>query len=50
MWTLNYKGFYLHGYCDRPQIRIIGVPHGTGSKECVSLHAAKIYITKLQGV
>lgn len=48
MWTLNYKGFYVHGYCDRPNVRITGVPHGTGSKECASLASAKLYISKLK--
>lgn len=47
MWTLNYRGFYLHGYCDRPDVRISGVPHGTGTKECKSLAAAKQYVGNL---
>ena len=47
MWTLFYKGRALHGYCDRPNVRITGLPNGTGTKECVSLHAAKLYVSKL---
>jgi hypothetical protein len=47
VWILNYKGFFLHGYCDRPGVRITGVPHGTGTKECADLAAAKLYISKL---
>jgi len=46
MFTLTYKGYYLHGYCDKPDIRIvkegIGVVGGA-----VSLHAAKCLVTRI---
>lgn len=48
MWTLCYKGLYLHGYCDRHEVKVTGVPHGTGTKACASLHAAKLYVTQLR--
>lgn len=48
MWTLSYKYLHLHGYCDRDEVRISGLKNGTGTKVCVSLHAAKLYATKVQ--
>lgn len=49
MWTLSYKGFFVHGYCDRDTVRIHCPGHGTGTKECPTLHAAKLYVsTKLR--
>lgn len=45
MWTILYRDFYIHGYCDREQCRIqfeSGEPLG----EFKSLHAAKIACTK----
>lgn len=47
MWCLFYKGYPVHGYCDRPNVTITGVPHGTGTKACRSLAEAKTYISKL---
>jgi hypothetical protein len=48
MYTIGYKGYYIHGYCDHNDTRIScneGTINGVNFK---SLHAAKIYIsTKL---
>jgi len=22
MWTINYKGFYIHGYCDKDECAV----------------------------
>ena len=41
MWTIQYKGVYIHGYCGRSKCRI----HNTGIY-FKSLHAAKIAITR----
>lgn len=49
MWTITYKGWYILGYCDKPEYRVY-YP-GLGSTKVKSLHAAKIFITKAkQGV
>ena len=39
MWTINYKGFYIHGYVDRAECTVRGL-------RCKSLHAAKILVTR----
>lgn len=41
MWTINYKGFYIHGYTYKDEVSVSTL----GSFK--SLHAAKIKITKL---
>lgn len=43
MWTVNYKGFWIHGYVDREQCQV----QSPGSTVKVkSLHAAKCFITR----
>lgn len=42
MFTINYKGLYIHGYADKPACRI-----NNGIKEFKSLHAAKLYVTRV---
>lgn len=43
MWTISYKGFFIHGYCDKDECSI-GGGHLTNVKR-KSLHAAKMAIT-----
>lgn len=44
MWTIIYKQYFIHGYCDKPQCRVQAP--GMTTIEFKSLHAAKIAITK----
>jgi hypothetical protein len=46
MWTQTYKGYFIHGYCDRAECRIQDPDTLETIKTCKSLHAAKIAITK----
>lgn len=39
MWTVCYKGHYIHGYCNKDTVKVDG-------KEYKSLHAAKCCITR----
>ena len=39
MFTIAYKGYYIHGYFDRDEVRVDGQTYR-------SLHAAKCYITR----
>jgi len=41
MFTINYKGFYIHGYCDKPVCFI-----NTMLRPFKSMHAAKCHISK----
>ena len=41
MWTIEYKGIFIHGYFDRAECQIYKFKIC-----CRSLHAAKIAITK----
>lgn len=45
MFTINYKGAYIHGYCDKEICRVscTGIPN---TKEFKSMHSAKIAISK----
>jgi hypothetical protein len=45
MWTINYRGCYIHGYCNRDDVRVL-LPDGTIVNK-VSLDAAKRYIRKM---
>lgn len=45
MWTISYKGFYIHGYCDRDECKVQLVSQMLRTVK--SLHAAKCLITKL---
>lgn len=50
MWTIEYKGSYIHGYCDKDDCKV-QIYIGGGVYEefrCKSLHAAKLLITKMQ--
>ncbi len=42
MWTIEYKGYFIHGYCDRVECMAMLL---LWSKKCKSLHAAKLAIT-----
>lgn len=46
MFTVKYRGFYIHGYCDKPAVRVSFV---TGNQvfKAKSLHAAKCILTRL---
>lgn len=49
MWTTTYKGYFIHGYCDKDECRVQKPHHPTQTyweKACKSLHAAKLAITK----
>ena len=50
MFTFEYRtGYYIHGYVDKPECKAQYSPSGYGYewlKNCKSLHAAKIAITK----
>lgn len=52
MFTINYKGVFIHGYCDKPEVRvghpdnIIRSMYPTLFKTYKSLRSAKIAITK----
>lgn len=46
MWTISYKGYYIHGYCDKPECRINGGDLGSYCSHFKSIHAAKLAITK----
>lgn len=49
MWTVKYKGYYIHGYCDRDECTALHSPSGYGyiwKRECKSYRAAQIAITK----
>lgn len=39
MFTINYKGFYIHGYCDKPECTV-------NLARYKSLHAAKCAVTR----
>lgn len=43
MYTINYKGVYIHGYCDRPWVYINTV----FNPPFKSLHAAKCWVTRV---
>lgn len=42
MFTISYKGAFIHGYCDRPACRVSGDTAGSFK----SMHAAKCAITR----
>ena len=42
MFTINYKGFYIHGYCDKPECTI-----NSSFRKFRSLRAAKMHITRV---
>lgn len=50
MWSFEYKpGYYIQGYCDREECRVIHSPSGFGGDQLgtfKSAHAAKIASTK----
>jgi hypothetical protein len=45
MFTIIYRGCYIHGYCDKPQCTVsaYSIPYG---KEFKSMRAAKLAIAK----
>ena len=51
MWTLSYKGSYIHGYCDKDEVQVSFVygptlAHRMVPREYKSLRSAKLAITK----
>ncbi len=45
MWTISYRGFWIHGYCAKDECRVQG-PNYSILRVCVSLRAAKEYIRR----
>lgn len=45
MFTISYKGFYIHGYIDRPECSV-SPTYGGYLGDFKSLHAAKCWITR----
>lgn len=45
MWTIKYKGFYIHGYCDKTVCGVTLDDNNIGIT-FKSLHAAKCGISK----
>lgn len=45
MWTIEYKGFYIHGYCNQNACSI-NFPWFKVALQVKSLHAAKCRITR----
>ncbi|GBG14521.1 uncharacterized protein NMK_2120 [Novimethylophilus kurashikiensis] len=46
MWTISYKGLYIHGYCDKDVCRVTAADGMSIARNCKSLHAAKLAATK----
>jgi len=49
MWTKEYKGFYINGYCSKEECRVI-FENGEPLINVKSLRAAKLAITKFLGM
>ena len=53
MFTIKYKGFYIHGYCDKPLVRVQAALKCSGNvtidyfNSFKSLYAAKCKIAAL---
>lgn len=45
MFTINYKGWYINGYIDRPECHVV-LPHGGHWIKAKSLLSAKRIITR----
>lgn len=45
MFTIIYKGYYIHGYCTDSKCRV-QYPNGGRLGEFKSMHSAKMTITK----
>ena len=45
MFTIEYKGFYINGYCDKPECKVV-FPNGSPLITVSSVHAAKLAITR----
>lgn len=45
MWTINYRGCYIHGYCNREPVKV-QMPNNTIVNRA-SLDAAKRYVRKI---
>lgn len=48
MWMLHIKGLIVLGCPGSAAVTITGLKHGTGTKACPSLAAARSYIEKVQ--
>lgn len=47
MWTIKYKGFYIHGYVDKDECRVQAPSDWTFiNRVCASLKSAKAFITR----
>lgn len=44
MFTIQYKGFFIHGYCVKPECKFHRVCESV--TRCRSMHAAKCLITR----
>jgi hypothetical protein len=42
MFTINYKGFYIRGYCDKPEVYVNAM-----FNQFKSLHAAKCWVSRV---
>lgn len=51
MWTLNYKGLYINGYCDRDECVVVWAHGGEvlPGYKFKTLLGAKRFITKVVG-
>lgn len=47
MWTISYKGAFIHGYCDKQECRWMTADYSAGG-HTKSLLAAKMAITRNQ--
>jgi hypothetical protein len=49
MWTIEYKGLYIHGFCDKPWTTVCWAQGGQvlPHHKFKSLRAAQLFITKI---
>jgi len=45
MWTINYRGYFVHGYCDKDRCSVQD-PSGERLGSFKTLRAAQLYITR----
>lgn len=46
MFTVNYKGYHIHGYIGKPECRIVDLLACSRIHHFKSLHAAKCWVTR----
>ena len=49
MWTIAYKGYWIHGYAERGECIVTASNLLAVSRPFKSLHAAKCWITRVTG-